>query len=820
MKILGLTVYNFGLFRGRHHFDFAPAIDAKGARQNLVAVSGANGVGKSTLFQAMSLGLHGALSLRDPMSRQDYQHFLLSRLHRSNDLGLVVVSQEAYVALQFEYVQSGRLLQVEVKRQWFLEGGKVSEELSVLCNQQPPDVARGDEQHWLNELVPPGVAALCFFDAEKLDDLAGSKQPDSFVRDALDRLLGLDLVDKLLADLDRYLALRGGSSANVESLRLQALEQGRKVAELDGEIGVLRAEILDCEQEAERLRGELTAQEGLLAAEGGLYAARRNALKDRLAENERESRHVLAQIETLCNGLLPFCLAPELCRQLEERLLAEAGRQSEEETSNLWQERVASLQAKLQADKFWQGLELSPQVRQTLTKRLLKELGKEMASRAGDAPRIVHNLSAPERERMIGWIREALDSVPAQIKQLGAESRALQGEARKLARDIKRAPDDDALKPIQREIERLQSDARKLQALRLTHSEKIGSLQYRRDEHERRLKRLDEQLSQARSNEERLNFAERSKKALVDYKRGLLAQRVAALEESFLADFNRLCRKEHLLSAATIDPATFRVELRGANGAQLQVTELSAGERQLYALAWLQALRRVSGRQLPLAIDTPLARLDEHHRARLVNNYFPEVGEQVLLFATTAELDADLLLELKPQLARLYELRQDDDDRETRPFCFSTPPPREVMLYRAETNGGPGRKAAEAHARASQFWRYEADAARADGERLLKAMLPESARRLEIVDPKNGGYNWLQVAELARAVGDRFLFAALRSGQHLFDLWHDEWSSRLLEAGYDSLAVFNIEGPIEHVLNESKLHLLNSSNGSAAGGRH
>lgn len=410
-----------------------------------------------------------------------------------------------------------------------------------------------------------------------------------------------------------------------------------------------------------------------MAAEGGSYAEQRQSLQERLAHNQREAQRVFEQIETLCNELLPFCLVPELCRQLERRLLAEASLQRQEGTSSLWQERVGSLQAKLQADKFWKGLELSPQARKTLTKRLLKELSKELKSQADETQVVIHNLAVPERERMLGWIGQALHSVPAQIKQLGAESRALQQEEQ-LKQDLKRAPEDDVLKPIQQEIERLQSELQKLQLQKNGRSEKIGSLQYQREEHERQRQRLDEQLSQARANEQRLVFVERSKKVLLDYKGNLLKQRIASLQENFLASFNRLCRKEHLLSAVTIDPETFRIELHGTNDGPLNVTELSAGERQLYALAWLQSLRQVSGRQLPLVIDTPLARLDEHHRARLVNNYFPEVSEQVLLFATTAELNADLLLEMKPMLARLYELRQDAEARESSALCFSTPP--------------------------------------------------------------------------------------------------------------------------------------------------
>lgn len=815
MNILGLTVLNFGVFRGRHHFDFAPALSPEGTRQHLVSVIGANGVGKSTLFQAMSLALHGALSLSDRVSRQDYQKYLLGRLHRSSDLGVAVSSNEAFVGLDFDYVRSGRRLRVEVKRHWYLEGGKISEELTVLCNGQRPDVPHEDVQHWLNELVPPGLSSLCFFDAERLDDFAGVGQPEGFVRDALHRLLGLDLVEKLLADLDRYSTLRGGGSADIEGLRRQAQERRGKIDEIKVEIENLHAEISAFDGEAERLGAELAAQEGRLAAEGGTYAERRQAIQAELTRNRLEAERVAAQIEALCHDLLPFCLAPGLCRQLEQRLLAEASLLRQAATDDEWMERGEALRLRLKSEKLWRGLELSTQARETLTRRLLKELEKSFAPQAAAAQPIIHDLAAPERERLLSWIRQTLDSIPAQVKQLGGELRTLQQEQQQLRQDLKRAPDDVALQPIQREIERLQGELQKLHSQRNACREQIGSRQYQLEEQERQYLRLEEQLSQARANEQRLALAERSRKTLLGYKENLLHRRVASLRANFLINFNRLCRKEHLLSAVVIDPQTFRIELLGEDGRSLKVSELSAGERQLYALAWLQSLRQVSGRQLPLVIDTPLARLDEQHRARLVNNYFAEASEQVLLFATTAELDADLLLELKPMLVRLYELRQDAGARESYARCFSAPQPRELLLYRAEANGQPGGKSDASHTGTEQYWHYDPDVAAAGGRRLLKASLPATARRLEVIDPESGGYNWLQVAELAHAVEDKFLFAALRSGRQIFDIWHDEWSSRLLSAGYDSVAVFNIEGPIECVLNESKLHLLN---GSAGGG--
>jgi DNA sulfur modification protein DndD len=120
-----------------------------------------------------------------------------------------------------------------------------------------------------------------------------------------------------------------------------------------------------------------------------------------------------------------------------------------------------------------------------------------------------------------------------------------------------------------------------------------------------------------------------------------------------------------LLAAAHINPDDFRVQLLGTGGHELGLGDFSAGERQLYAMALLWALRQVSGQQLPLAVDTPLARLDEIHRQRLMRDYVPAVSDQVLLLATDVELDDGLLTQAGPYLARIYRLDYDPQQQQT-----------------------------------------------------------------------------------------------------------------------------------------------------------
>jgi DNA sulfur modification protein DndD len=92
---------------------------------------------------------------------------------------------------------------------------------------------------------------------------------------------------------------------------------------------------------------------------------------------------------------------------------------------------------------------------------------------------------------------------------------------------------------------------------------------------------------------------------------------------------------------------------------------LSAGEKQIYAIAMLWALARTSGRPLPMIIDTPLARLDSEHRAKLVERYFPRASHQVILLSTDTEIDEQLLKTLKPSISHSFRLDFDQHDGRT-----------------------------------------------------------------------------------------------------------------------------------------------------------
>jgi DNA sulfur modification protein DndD len=186
---------------------------------------------------------------------------------------------------------------------------------------------------------------------------------------------------------------------------------------------------------------------------------------------------------------------------------------------------------------------------------------------------------------------------------------------------------------------------------------------------EKRLIGLIEQTVDSEISQEKIDrtilYAQKAQRNLTQFKAQVVENNIAKLETLILQSFQELIRKETLVQAIRIDPKAYQLQLTGSDGNELSTERLSAGERQLLAVAMVWGLSRASGRPLPAIIDTPLGRLDSKHRKHLITRYFPYASHQVLLLSTDEEINENHLQQLKPQIGRSYYLDYDQKTRTT-----------------------------------------------------------------------------------------------------------------------------------------------------------
>lgn len=72
---------------------------------------------------------------------------------------------------------------------------------------------------------------------------------------------------------------------------------------------------------------------------------------------------------------------------------------------------------------------------------------------------------------------------------------------------------------------------------------------------------------------------------------------------------------------------------------------------------------QVSGKQIPIIIDTPYGRLDSKHRANLAKFYFPRASHQALLLSQDEEIVKEYYEILKPAIASEYSITYNPETR-------------------------------------------------------------------------------------------------------------------------------------------------------------
>ena len=177
----------------------------------------------------------------------------------------------------------------------------------------------------------------------------------------------------------------------------------------------------------------------------------------------------------------------------------------------------------------------------------------------------------------------------------------------------------------------------------------------------RKLKKLESQLDEDSNIEKGEDVAAALQSMIVDFNTRAAAEKCETLRGFFVSAFRRLSRKGDFIYDARIDATDFSVTLLDHAGREIPKKRLSAGEKQIYAIAMLEALAKASGRNLPIIIDTPLGRLDSKHRAKLVDAYFPVASHQVILLSTDTEVDLPFYLGLQKSISHAYHLTFDSD---------------------------------------------------------------------------------------------------------------------------------------------------------------
>ena len=652
MLLTSLELRDVGPFRGRHVIELRPL----GAHRPIVLVAGSNGAGKTTLLEIVRLCLYGRRALGGRIAEADYQERLRQLFHV--DLGSQAQAT-VEAALSFEQVRSGTRTVYRVHRLWRRRGRRVTEELEVRRDGQI--VADTDASRWqdfLYQLLPPALAELSFFDAERIrdlaDDAAGLEMASS-----IRSLLGLDTVGRLQDDLSLYLARQGRSGQDGLQVEIAQLDEQRRKRAATAE--ALDVQMRAAQRQLRASERKLAAVEDELTRQGGSAYARRAELNARAQQLEASQRLASEELAELCAGPLPLAMAPLLLGRAQAAL--ETERQQRMDTMQAGAARRLLRQLRgAGKDHVWRGeaerLGLTP----AQLEGLLSVVTRRLAPSATQKPALP-TLQLRSQDEALDVLRRVAPEAE-RARRVAIRLRDVKRQRQRTADELDRAPEPARIEPLLNELRQRHSELETLQAKIAQLRAKLDELASDNRSVDAHVRRLSDEARQALSQEQQVDLALRVRAALSMFGERLAAARLSAIESAVQRNLAELLVSP-LVAAVHIDRKSFAVALIDSRGRRIERESMSAGQRQIYAMAFMLALAQTSRRRLPLIIDSPLGRLDKAHRRRLAESYFPHAADQVVILTTDSELDEELGTLIAPSVSRSFLLDHDRASRTT-----------------------------------------------------------------------------------------------------------------------------------------------------------
>ena len=627
MFIRTLAFAEYGIFK-QARFDLTTDID-----HPIVLVTGNNGAGKTSFLEGMRLALHGRRAFDNPISEAEYLRTIATKFHAGGE------GNRASIGLEFDYLDFHTTRRVELERSWTRKRQNLTENLRVTVDGRSLMIE--DAEDFLNSIIPPQVARYFFFDGERIRELAEWDVDDeSALFGAVEELLGLGVIAQLRNDLTRLSAVESSSKraiANAE-LELAAAEEQDHEAML-----ALKSE----KSNSRKIRGSYERAKSEVRRVGALRNDELVILEREITDLASERRSLLDEAQRAATDILPLLCARTLRKEFGEEIEARKGLEDREIVIEFLANHA-------------------PEIKALLTTNGLKPLNAKATADAiitiaRGTLVSVSDVVLPSLSRTDSmWMRRVIEK---ELPEMQKRNAAMVERLRFLNERLSLLEERRRAVPI--------NDPAGDAAL-----ESLGNHQRALIEHEARLADLEGALSEARSKLESARTASKDER-LERFRAGRLKVREAAIDRIlnalpilserlqaskekrfgiYLEDgLRKLWHKKDRLKSVDVSFSEKRIELRDSFGI-ISKSDLSAGEKQLFAVAFIYALSKLSGKHLPFVIDTPLGRLDQQHRLSFVTDFVPNASHQVILLSTDTEITGSLYNHIRPLLAHHHEL--------------------------------------------------------------------------------------------------------------------------------------------------------------------
>jgi DNA sulfur modification protein DndD len=636
-----LILENFGCYCGKQVLDLNS--NQSSDESTIILIGGMNGGGKTTLMDGLRLALYGHRAQCPTRGRMSYGDFLSQYINRQSNAPV-------RIELAFKHIIGRSESEIRIRRTWTF-GHKDSLKVFVdgCENNETARILTKTWDEWIEDIFPLGISNLFLFDGEQIKELGEQDIPPQPLISAMRSLLGLELADRLLIDLETLITKKRKEIAGSKELaQFEDLEQQLEVKQQ--ELSNLKKLTASLQQKLDQAEEKARLSEATFFNEGGKIASEHHQIDTELKNLEQSLELHRKSLKDLASILLPLStIAPLLERASilgKEELRQQGSGVPEgylEERDRRLIEFIKSLKVPVKSFEEIKKFLTAEQLFTTNSNRKILDMESEILSQLDSILRY----SLPEQLKKARLDIEAITEIEIQTQYF----ERLQTTA---APEVKYEKLKANLQQAQEQVSKLTNERNNLLA---TQDQLMKVIATAKEE----IIKYGEEAIDRQSKEHFLRSAAKAQQTLRVFQEQLLLRKLNQLESKITECFVYLLHKSNLVHRIAIESHSFKLSLYDHEGKEIPKNRLSAGEKQLLATAFLWGLARVSGRELPVAIDTPLGRLDSEHRANLVDRYFPSASHQVILLSTDTEIGQKEVSHLRQQgsIAHEYLLKQD-----------------------------------------------------------------------------------------------------------------------------------------------------------------
>lgn len=651
MKIRNVTLCNFKNFRGEQKIDLTPNTDAK--QNTIIVIGGFNGSGKTTIVDSIKLCLFGRRFDGSILSWENYHKYLLLSKNKSS---VKDNDNRFFIQIEIDIDDTYPIYSIILKREWTLNKGKVEENFTIYREDVPLEIIPRDYwEDYISSIIPLYTSDYFFFDGERVKELASGNKAEEILKDAIRDLIGLKLYETLATDLDFLINMIKRRNINRSELQEKIIEKEKEISMINKEINRIENDIAAKSHKVAKLYNIRKDVETDLRRRAGAFARERKKNENALLRLKKELDKLNNEIGQICGDVLPFVIASDVCEDLLNQLKKERRLKELVASKHILKEINQNLMRKVESSEKLTDLPKNQLISiKTEIDSIFSEMFEEVDNESQDF--FIHDLTSAEMDFIENFLKKTEESVKSEFYKIIKRREKILLQTKKLRDKLKQVPDESFVKEYVEKLASIRTEIELLEKEINTLKNDSQLLKHKKVEIEGIGRKLGEKIVCIEEDARKIDVSMRIKDSIRDFIDIVISSKIGELERIITNMYRKLANKDDMVKDIKIDHKTFNTTLIDFDDDVVDKDNLSAGEKEIYALSVLWGLSKISNRKLPLIIDSPLAKLDKSHVDKITENFFPNAGDQVIILSHDREIGPELYGKLKPHINKAYTL--------------------------------------------------------------------------------------------------------------------------------------------------------------------